>query len=329
MEEGDKAALERAHSLGYVRRLEVHEDSAAAAWVIHPDHVSKLRLRLNVSNPELVLTVRNHIPVADRTCFELILDLEAQGFIWEQLPKDKAKRKALPPFSLDTPDGSRRWYSAGPKLSHVYLRCLLDASDILRTLGPRNLLGIEHCEGEVYYTALLQRRMPPGRSHLALTNDDEEDLRDRGHAAPAAAAAAANAHVPLPAAVAGLVPDPGGCIGSDVEDLEAPAFDLEGALDDMINDDGSDIDYSPVLSPSFASDADNPDTPCASSAAGEPPEEHEPAILGAADAGAIVAAEVQVLVPVPAPPAPEPDLAPRLLRGDVCFYVCACLYPES
>lgn len=91
--------------------------------------LSRLQYSWDVGSPSKVCVLRGaDIALADRTGYELVEMLSAQGFVWRRCPRDKAKRIALLPY-VPGRDAVRVWYTLSHVLCLPYMRSLLEAED--------------------------------------------------------------------------------------------------------------------------------------------------------------------------------------------------------
>ena len=84
-----------------------------------------------LSKPSRAFAVRNHIPIADRTPFELMRKLEKDGFAWKQWKPPKSRNRLDAIQDLYVNGEVNEWYSharidqLGP-----YLECLAQSADL-------------------------------------------------------------------------------------------------------------------------------------------------------------------------------------------------------
>ena len=127
-----------------------------------------------LEKPRRVCRIRNAAAaLTEYTIMELALALEEQGWRWEALPRNVARRKQL----AHTADSQRVWYSLSHAVNKLYMLCLLQADELF----AQGVEFIPHwCKRpKEVYTQLLKGQQP----HAALQNapalqaaDETEDL---------------------------------------------------------------------------------------------------------------------------------------------------------
>ena len=114
-----------------VSRMDLVVESRNGGWRFRQAAVAQLRLASSFGVPSRVCSVRTGIPEADRTVYELILQLEAKGFRWERLPTATTASRALPLYKPLDAAPHLVWYSSGLHPFREYLLCLRDAEQLL------------------------------------------------------------------------------------------------------------------------------------------------------------------------------------------------------
>eukprot|EP00971_Amphidinium_carterae_P350631 6491656-Amphidinium_carterae.4 len=114
-----------ATSLARLQQLGVLEEQHGK-WLLCKDSYSRLQHILHLTNPQPAICARSldEVPVADMSNFELLVNLERQGFLWKPFPHKLADRKALQPHAWHT---DKVWYSGPVQLRPLYMQCLLRA----------------------------------------------------------------------------------------------------------------------------------------------------------------------------------------------------------
>ena len=80
-----------------------------------------------LDKPRPVCRIRNAAAaLTEYTIMELALALEEQGWRWEALPRNVARRKQL----AHTADSQRVWYSLFHAVNKLYMLCLLQADEL-------------------------------------------------------------------------------------------------------------------------------------------------------------------------------------------------------
>lgn len=146
-------------SIEFAFKMALVAPAAAGGWQLRLDTVRQLRIASVFHSPVPVCKLRADIPDSMRTGYELLLQLEDQGFSWMPLPA--RQRALLRPFNPHDEQPHRVWYSSSSPCVH-YLRCLRDASAILQQHGP-GLAGIPHGRPAHHYMALLEGKPLPAR----------------------------------------------------------------------------------------------------------------------------------------------------------------------
>ena len=111
--------------------------------------VEDLQVGLTVCHPENICDIRPGIEIRDMSSMELQWRLRDLGWTWQPLPRQKAKRQRLSPYTLD---GPLVWFS-GATVSAEYLRALLSLPDLHAQHG---IDTIPHGEAASVYTEILR-----------------------------------------------------------------------------------------------------------------------------------------------------------------------------
>ena len=100
-------------------------------WRITLLGMRSLKSHMPMGEPRLLFQPRVSAPVAERSVFELMLDLKTAGWNWAKwLPHSSKKREA--DFALAyIPGGPKTWYS-GVQANRSYLQVLAQADHFLR-----------------------------------------------------------------------------------------------------------------------------------------------------------------------------------------------------
>jgi hypothetical protein len=100
------------------------------AYRLTPMAMERLISGHRLQSPSAVCKPRLHLPIEERTTFELIRHMSELGWEWQAWQTDVARRARL-----GLPDGYRpgepkRWFTSGHTVSHSYLLVLLKAEDM-------------------------------------------------------------------------------------------------------------------------------------------------------------------------------------------------------
>ena len=185
----------------------------SSKWALTAKGASQLEMLHVRRSPTPVFELPASVPpLCEMIAYELILHLEAQGFVWHALPSRGNMRKALCFNTADT-SKNRFWCSGKAAPSRLYLCALANAS----VLAENGIQEIHHGREEGYYAALLPDNLKPLRARRCQLQQPNFKLQaDAGEAGDlaiadetAAAAAAEPQHAPAQAedAVSALGPD--------------------------------------------------------------------------------------------------------------------------
>jgi hypothetical protein len=121
--------------------------SVGGPWFFTALGISRVVRSSQMSAPKPVFEVRPLLAVADLTCYELLVMLDKDGWVWKPWVPPKARRKreenAFLPYRRGSP---KVWYTA-KTFSKVYAAVLLDSE----ALFDQGLPEIPHGSSDVVY----------------------------------------------------------------------------------------------------------------------------------------------------------------------------------
>ena len=170
-----------------------------------------------LSSPTPALAVRDELPIEDRTAYELMMELENQGWEWSLLPSKDEDREALDYKPTST---EKVWYTSGVSAHQEYLLCLLQAG----TLWAKGITRIPHGAAQSVYRNLLAGKNAPRR--LALECD--VDLGPRSKCSRRRGAGRGSGSGRGRAGGTGVAE---ALVDADHSDAESETFDLEWHLE--------------------------------------------------------------------------------------------------
>ena len=130
------SALQRAVEHGLVDKQE-----PGFVWTLREGASQHLVALTELRSPIAAVTPRDlGDDFGNMSLLELMIRLEAAGFIWHQLPKSKKKKRALPRYQAGQP---KHWYT-GRALCKEYMQCLLRAEDLRAPQHVSNNLIVDH-----------------------------------------------------------------------------------------------------------------------------------------------------------------------------------------
>ena len=133
-----------------------------------------LRCARVASDPQPALRLRSHLPLKDRTAYELAMALQDAGFQWRQLPRNTSQREKLA-YRVDDASSALEWYTASTHLSRPYLLCLLQAQTLRDSFGTESIPHW-HGLGDKAYSRMLEGKPPSSPPRLAVLDDPDVDM---------------------------------------------------------------------------------------------------------------------------------------------------------
>ena len=103
------------------------------SWRFCPCAVPQLQSFWLVHSPRSAFRERAGIPLAQKTTFELLVALRAEGFMWKQWVNPKQNKRAFREAGLSEmyiPGSPKVWCSSGTHVYRQYLELLLRAEDL-------------------------------------------------------------------------------------------------------------------------------------------------------------------------------------------------------
>eukprot|EP00971_Amphidinium_carterae_P341369 6480128-Amphidinium_carterae.8 len=144
--------------------------------IVYGDFFSKFMKISSSSGLEFAAFAPRDLAIEEKTTFELIMSLEADGWHWQQLPARKKLRLAIKPFKLGD---AKVWYSPRLVPDHKYMKCLLLAEECRQeTYNP--VFGIALKK----QTTKLGRVAHSRRSHLRAASADHDNFAGIPHGFP-------------------------------------------------------------------------------------------------------------------------------------------------
>ena len=126
------ALLSAMAEAGFVQH--VGATAGESRWALTRQGVMSVQPCVDLADPLPVCRIRDGVPVADRTHFELMLQLRHGGWVWRRLPRAIRDRANLWYVCDDPAADAKVYYTSGVSVERSYLLCLLQAGE-LKALG--------------------------------------------------------------------------------------------------------------------------------------------------------------------------------------------------
>ena len=167
--EADRPSMLQLSAAGFaVASNDISEDPT---WYLTPAGRQQIVSAFWCEHPVRVFAVREHLPLEDRTHYELVCSLESQGWTWRPWPPPAVRRKmrSPPPIAYE-PGAARVWFSTPAEIHASYLVALNRVDELFGAGLP----CLPHGRQEKEYKDILQGNFGCA---LAIENaTDEEPL---------------------------------------------------------------------------------------------------------------------------------------------------------
>ena len=193
-----------------------------------------------LSRPSRVFRVREELPLADRSTFELLLALTDEHWEWQRwVPTSKRTRRMAAAGQTFDPytRGSRKVFYSGESPSHSYLLLLLKAEEYF----DDGLPAIQHGREEACYKAILKGDF---QSMMPQLQDLPPEIEALEEAAPEPVGGIGDVLQELAAG------DPAGPVGEEAAALDDEAGDdILAELERLMEDDQVDVPVQAAVDP--------------------------------------------------------------------------------
>lgn len=141
-------------------------------WHLSEAGTKQIVVATCLQKPELVFAVRDNIPLADRTTYELMQALSVQGWEWEPwVPQSQRKARGDSKCEPYVRGGRKIWHSTATLPSHSYLIALLRSEELF----DAGLSSLPHHCTEAQYRRLANGEV---REFMQVLDDLPPDLEE-------------------------------------------------------------------------------------------------------------------------------------------------------
>ena len=160
--------LQSMHDLDMVELTE----PGSSSWRLTQRGMASISYTWQLKDSARVLEPRAGIPLKDASTWEMMVQLEEQGWEWQALPAKRDSRDKLVPYSPQDEEPRKVWYTSGHTVNHDYLHTLLAANDLLPAGHP----GIPHGQRADVYKAILDGKKPKAKRRARVLAPLEDDM---------------------------------------------------------------------------------------------------------------------------------------------------------